>query len=277
VARRTKSFVLLGDEKELYHRSPSSILQRCISIAEGQELLREIHSGACGHHAAPRALVENAFRQGFYWPMAVADATRIVCTCEGCQFYARQTHLPAQALQTIPITWPFAVWGLDLVGPLQKAPGGYTHLLVAIDKFSNMLQGPPPTTRGLGPTRHASRPRAEGAKPPRAVHATSQRLQAVLHFCPDQRAKGRAAMQAACNRAKWAHLSDFQRTQHGSPRPRVMQPARWSLRASNCTATRTTATPPRLRNQYHDSRQPCVRPSSASEARRSMRPKMGRQ
>jgi hypothetical protein len=57
----------------------------------------------------------------------LADATRIVRTCEGCQFYARQTHLPAQALQTIPITWPFAVWGLDLVGPLQKAPGGYTH------------------------------------------------------------------------------------------------------------------------------------------------------
>jgi transposase InsO family protein len=27
-------------------------------------------------------------------------------------------HLPAQALQTIPITWSFAVWGLDLVGPL---------------------------------------------------------------------------------------------------------------------------------------------------------------
>jgi ribonuclease HI len=127
LARRAMSFVLLGDGKELYHRSPSGILQRCISIAEGQELLREIHSGACGHHAAPQALVGNASRQGFYWPTAVADATRIVRTCEGCQFYVRQTHLPAQALQTIPITWPFAVWGLDLVGPLQKAPGGYTH------------------------------------------------------------------------------------------------------------------------------------------------------
>jgi ribonuclease HI len=66
LARRTKSFVLLGDEKELYHRIPSGILQRCISAAEGQELLQEIHSGACGHHAAPRALVGNAFRQGFY-------------------------------------------------------------------------------------------------------------------------------------------------------------------------------------------------------------------
>jgi hypothetical protein len=104
LARRAKSFVLLGDEKELYHRSPSGILQRCISIAQGQELLQEIHSGACGHHAAPRALVGNAFRQGFYWPTAVADATRIVRSCQGCQFYAKQTHLPAQALQTIPIT-----------------------------------------------------------------------------------------------------------------------------------------------------------------------------
>jgi ribonuclease HI len=118
LARRAKSFVLLGDEKELYHRSLSGILQRCISIAQGQELLQEIHSGACGHHATPRALVGNAFRQGFYWPTVVADATRIVRSCQGCQFYAKQTHLPAHALQTIPITWPFAVWGLDLVGPL---------------------------------------------------------------------------------------------------------------------------------------------------------------
>jgi hypothetical protein len=35
LARRAKSFVSLGDWKELYHRSPSGILQRCISIAEG--------------------------------------------------------------------------------------------------------------------------------------------------------------------------------------------------------------------------------------------------
>jgi hypothetical protein len=116
----------------------------------------------------------------------------------------------------------------------------------------------PPMARGLGPTRHASWPRVEEAKPPRAVHTTAQRLQAFLHFCPDQRVKGRAAVQAACNRAKWPRPSDFQRTQHGGPGPRVMQPARRLLRASNCTATRTTTTPPRLRNQYRDSRQPCV-------------------
>jgi ribonuclease HI len=35
MARRAKSFVLLGDEKELYHRSPSGILRRCISVTKG--------------------------------------------------------------------------------------------------------------------------------------------------------------------------------------------------------------------------------------------------
>jgi hypothetical protein len=66
----------------------------------------------------------------------MADATNIVHTYEGCQHYTRQTHLPAQALKIIPIMWLFLVWGLDLVGPLNKVPRGYTHLLVTINKFS---------------------------------------------------------------------------------------------------------------------------------------------
>jgi hypothetical protein len=89
--------------------------------------------------------VGNAFRQGFYWPTAVADASEIVRTCEGSQFYARKSNLPVHVLQTIPVTWPFAVWGLDIVGPLRKAPGGYTHLLVAIDKFSKWVEVRPLT------------------------------------------------------------------------------------------------------------------------------------
>jgi hypothetical protein len=75
----------------------------------------------------------------------VTDTNKIVRTCEGCQFYARKTNLPAHILQMITITWPFAVWGLDLVGPLRKAPGGYTHLLVAIDKFSKWVEVHPIT------------------------------------------------------------------------------------------------------------------------------------
>jgi hypothetical protein len=130
-------------DDELYKRNPSGILQHCIPIPEGRELLCDIHAGVCGHHAVPRTLVGNAFRQGFYWPSAVADAIEIVRTCDGCQFYARRTHLPAHALQTIPIMWPFIVWGLDLVGLLQKAPGDFTHLLLDIDKFFKWIDARP--------------------------------------------------------------------------------------------------------------------------------------
>ena len=59
VARRAKTFVLF-DEK-MYKRSPSGILMRCIPRREGIKLLQDIHSGAYGHHAAPRTLVGNAF------------------------------------------------------------------------------------------------------------------------------------------------------------------------------------------------------------------------
>jgi ribonuclease HI/transposase InsO family protein len=138
VARKAKSFVVINDE--LHKRGASGIMQRCISIPEGRELIHNIHAGECGHHAAPRTLVGKAFRQRFYWPTAVADANEVVRTCEGCQYYARKTHLPAHALQTIPITWTFAVWGLDMVGPLRKAPGGFTHILVAINKFSKWVE-----------------------------------------------------------------------------------------------------------------------------------------
>jgi hypothetical protein len=139
IARMAKSFTLV--DGELYKRAASGILQRYVPIPQGRELLQDIHAGVCGHHAAPRTLVGNAFRQGFYLPTAVADASEIVRTCEGCQFYTRKSNLPAH----IPVTWPFAVWGLDIVGPLRKAPGGYTHLLVAIDKFSKWVEVRPIT------------------------------------------------------------------------------------------------------------------------------------
>ena len=59
IARRAKSFVIV--EEELYKRSHARILQRCIPIEQGRQLLKDIHGGVCRHHATPRTLVRNAF------------------------------------------------------------------------------------------------------------------------------------------------------------------------------------------------------------------------
>ncbi|KAK1644293.1 hypothetical protein QYE76_062098 [Lolium multiflorum] len=113
VARRARSYTIV--DGHLYKRSANGVFIKCVSNQDGIEILREIHAGNCGHHAAPRSLVAKAFRQGFYWLTAKEDAEKFVKRCRGCQYYATQPDAPAQELKTIPITGPFAVWGLDMI------------------------------------------------------------------------------------------------------------------------------------------------------------------
>ena len=141
IERRAKAYTIINHQ--LYKCSVSGVFQRCVEPAEGIELLREIHQGECGHHASSRAIVAKAFRHGFYWPTALRDAEELVKRCNGCQRFAKKRHQPASALKTIPITWPFAVWGLDMVGPFRTARGGMTHLLVMIDKFTKWIEAKP--------------------------------------------------------------------------------------------------------------------------------------
>nr|XP_020147906.1 uncharacterized protein K02A2.6-like [Aegilops tauschii subsp. strangulata] len=80
------------------------------------------------------------FRSGFYWPTTLNDATELVRSYEAYQFHAKQIHQPAQGLQTIPLSWPFAIWGLDILGPFLRAAGGYRYLYVTIDKFTKWAE-----------------------------------------------------------------------------------------------------------------------------------------
>jgi hypothetical protein len=123
-------------EGDLYRYGANSILMWCITQEEGHDLLAEIHGGECGRHSSSRTLVGKAFRHGFYWPTALQDAAELVRSCKACQFHAKRIHTPAQALQMIPPSWPFAVWGLDILGPFPRAVGGYRYLYVAIEKFT---------------------------------------------------------------------------------------------------------------------------------------------
>ena len=134
VARQSSMYQFV--DNTLYRRRLNGVKLKCIHREDGQKLLAEIHGGICGHHIGARALAGKAFRQGFFWPTALQDATAQVTKCEACQFHSKQIHQPAQALQTIPLSWPFSVWGLDILGPFPRAVGGFEYLYVAIDKFT---------------------------------------------------------------------------------------------------------------------------------------------
>jgi ribonuclease HI len=142
--RRAKSYVLVGDK--LYKRGTSSgVLMKCVPRQEGKDILEEIHKGVCGNHASSRTLSSKAFRRAFYWPTALGDAEELFKRCHGCQYFAKQQHVPAYKLVTIPPTWSFACWGLDMIGPLPTAPGGFNRVLVAIDKFTKWIEIKPVT------------------------------------------------------------------------------------------------------------------------------------
>jgi hypothetical protein len=68
IERRSKVYTII--DGQLYKRSTLGVFMKCISQVDGIEILREIHEGECGHHAAARSLVAKAFRYGFYWPTA---------------------------------------------------------------------------------------------------------------------------------------------------------------------------------------------------------------
>nr|CAH67666.1 H0315F07.4 [Oryza sativa]CAH67728.1 H0613A10.11 [Oryza sativa] len=127
----------------LYKKAPNGVLLKCVSSYDGRHLLLDIHEGICGSHATGRTLVGKAFRQGFFWPTALKDACDMVQRCEAYQFHSKHTKLSAQALQTIPLTWPFSCWGLDILGPFPRGQGGYRFLFVAIDKFTKWIEAVP--------------------------------------------------------------------------------------------------------------------------------------
>lgn len=127
----------------LYRKGVWAPLLKCISRSEGQRLLNEIHSGMCSSHIGTRVLVAKAFRHGFYWPSAVSDAQEVARTCTNCQKHAHYSKFCPSEVHLIPSVWPFARWGMDIVGPLPTAPGNYKFAAVAVEYFSKWIEVKP--------------------------------------------------------------------------------------------------------------------------------------
>jgi ribonuclease HI len=72
---RAKGYIL--KDNNLFKLGVCAPLLKCITQHQGMELMKEIHGGMCRSHVAARALAGKAFRQGFYWPMAIKMPSRL--------------------------------------------------------------------------------------------------------------------------------------------------------------------------------------------------------
>jgi len=60
--------------------------------------------------------------------------------CDQCQKFTPNIHQPRGVLNPLSSPWPFAQWGLDIVGPFPKAAGNKRYLLVGINYFTKWVE-----------------------------------------------------------------------------------------------------------------------------------------
>ena len=107
-------------------------------LEEGDYILREIHERIGGNHIGPRVVATMGMSMGYYWPRG--EEVQIVpalCLNSAC---TNQEMIPMQS------PWPFAQWGIDLLGPFPRTLEGYKHLVVAIDYFTKWIEAEPLNT-----------------------------------------------------------------------------------------------------------------------------------
>ena len=60
-----------------------------------------------------------------------------------CQRFAPNIHQPGNVLNPLSSPWPFAQWGLDIIGPFPKVARNMMWLLVSTDYFTKWVKVKP--------------------------------------------------------------------------------------------------------------------------------------
>ena len=82
-------------------------------------------------------------RQGYYWPTMQEEAIQYIEKCDTCQRHASVQRQLATELTLLSSPWPFAQWGMDILGPFPLALGGHKFLFVTIDYFTKWVEAEP--------------------------------------------------------------------------------------------------------------------------------------
>ena len=135
---RAARYVLM--DEVLYKRGFSQPYLRCLAPDEANYVLREVHEGACGNHSGARSLIHKVIRAGYYWPTVQADAKAYVKVCNQCQRFSNIPRQPSEYLTPMMAPWPFAQWGLDILGHFLVGTRQMKFLVMGIDYFTKWVE-----------------------------------------------------------------------------------------------------------------------------------------
>jgi len=113
--RKCARYTLIGEE--LYRRSYSRPLLKCINKSQAEYVMAELHEGICDFHSGGCSMATRALRVGYYWPTMENDAAEYVKKCQKCQEFGNILRTKPEVLHHMNSPWPFAQWGIDIIGP----------------------------------------------------------------------------------------------------------------------------------------------------------------
>ena len=132
-------FVLIKDI--LYKRGFSYPYLRCLGPEEADYVMKEVCEGIYENHSGPRSLVHKLIRAGYYWPTMQKDAQTYFKTCDKCQKFSNVIKQQSEELTPITALWPFAQWGLDIIGPFPITVRQLKFLIVGgRDYFTKLVE-----------------------------------------------------------------------------------------------------------------------------------------
>jgi len=111
---------------------------------EGEE--KEYTRGICGYHSGARTMATRVLRAGYFWPSIEADCQDHVRKCKPCQKHGNLIHHKQEQLHHILSPWPFAKWGMDILGPFSPGKGQVKFQIVVVDYFTKWIEAKPLTT-----------------------------------------------------------------------------------------------------------------------------------
>ena len=85
-------------------------------------------------------MVHKLIRVGYYWPTMQKDAHAYVKACDKCQRFNNLIRQPIEELTLMTALWPFAQWGLEIMGPFPTAVKQLKFLVVGIDYFIKWVE-----------------------------------------------------------------------------------------------------------------------------------------
>ena len=130
----------------LYKKGFSWPYLRCLTPNEVDYVMREVREGVCRNHSGARSLVHKLIWVWYYWPMMQKDAQSYVKTCGKCHRFSNVVRKPSEPLTLMNALWPFAQWGLDIMGPFLMAMQQLKFLIVGINYFTKWVEVEPLAT-----------------------------------------------------------------------------------------------------------------------------------